>query len=353
MPLEIIESVDPLAELITFETSSIYEMIISLRTLLQTENHPEWVAMMRERLPAAFWDELNTLYAPYKNGSIFFELAVDYPNQEDVPGFIEYVRQMDPVTFMFYVVGRILSKETVAATGLDFDTLDAALMDSDHYAHCMCLETPMDALMADVPAFQARLADFWAWYWNDFFKDQIDGFRPTWQHSLNDKKALLHRKGGQALFDQVSNRKALPKPLPDWMPVTEIRFVPLNLIPVPVYMFYGYGNVTLLFDSERTEERLAEIERDKEDALAMLKALGDNTRLDILRLITNADGHMHGKKIAAHLDLSPSAVSRHLTQLRDAKLIVEETHSDRTITYQIQAERLQSLPQKLRNYLTH
>ncbi len=353
MPLEMIDTVDPLAEIITFETSPVYEMIISLRTLLQSNFHPEWVESMRDKLPAAFWDELHALYEPYHMGSVFFELAIDYPNQEDVLGFIEYMRAMDPATFVFYIVGRIITKEQIAATGLDPQALNTILMASPHYSHCLCIETPMEGMLEDVPAFQDRLAELWSWYWTDFFQDQIDTFRPYWQHSLNDKMVLLNRSGGQVLFDQVSNRKVLPAPLPETMPITEIRFIPLHLIPAPVYMFYGYGNVTLLFDSERTEARLAEIERDKEETLAVLKALGDSTRLEILRLIANADGHIHGKKIAAHLELSPSAVSRHLTQLRDAKLIVEETHPDRTITYQLQADRIQSLPQKLRNYFTH
>lgn len=353
MPLEMIEIVDPLAGLITFETSPVYEMIISLRTLLQSNYHVEWVESMSARLPPAFWDELRALYEPYHKGSVFFELAIDYPDQEDVPGFIEYMRAMDPVTFLFYIVGRIITKEQIAATGLDPQALNDALIASPHYSHCLCVETPMEGMLEDLPAFQDRLAQLWTWYWEDFFEDQIEPFRSHWKHSLNDKMMLLNRSGGQALFDQVSNRKVLPAPLPETMPISEIRFIPLHLIPAPVYMFYGYGNVTLLFDSERTEARLAEIEHDKEETLTVLKALGDSTRLEILRLIANADGHMHGKKIAAHLDLSPSAVSRHLTQLRDAKLIVEETHPDRTITYQLQPERIQSLPQKLRNYLTH
>ena len=59
MPLEMIEVTDQLTGLITFKTSPVYEMIISLRTLLQSSRHADWVARMRETLPPTFWDELH------------------------------------------------------------------------------------------------------------------------------------------------------------------------------------------------------------------------------------------------------------------------------------------------------
>lgn len=353
MPLEMIEVTDQLTGLITFKTSPVYEMIISLRTLLQSSRHADWVARMRETLPPAFWDELHDLYEPYHNGVTFFELAIDYPDQEDVPGFIEYVRNMDPVDFMFYLVGRILSRDEIAATGLDPERLDEVLRQSPNYMHSLCLHVPMERILADVPAFQRRLADFWAWYWADFFAMQVKDIRPHWQHSLNEKMVFLTRNGGAALMEHITNKRHLPEPLPADQPIREVVFIPLYLIPIPVYLFYGYGNVTVMFDCTRTEARLAEIELHKNQALAAFKALSDSTRLTILRAIANSDRNMHGKKLAEYLDLSPSAVSRHLAQLRDAKLVVEETHPDRTITYQIQPDRIQALPQELLDYLYH
>ncbi len=60
---------------------------------------------------------------------------------------------------------------------------------------------------------------------------------------------------------------------------------------------------------------------------------------------------MNGKKIAAHLELSAPTVSRHLTQLRDAGLITEESQDSRTITYRLQNDALQALSKSLLDYL--
>ena len=353
MPLQVIEATDPLTNLIQFKTSAVYETIISLQTLLKPHNRPEWSQAAHRTLSPAFLRELETLYGPFNKGGVFLELAVDYPDHDDVPGFIDYVRQMDPVDFVFYCVGRIMTRQEIAATGLELDNLLAALNASAYEYGCWYAEMPFEKIMADVPAFQYRLADLWQTYWDDFFSAQINNLRAHWEQGLSDKLAVLNGQGGQALYEHVTGRSGPHPALPPDYPVQEIVFIPVYLIPSPVYVFYGYGNETVLFDSERTEARRAEIERNKEQSIAILKALGDNSRLDILRLVVHHGEKMHGKMIAKKLNLSASAVSRHLAQLKDAGLIIEETRDNRTITYRFQREAIGRLPDMLLDYLYH
>jgi DNA-binding transcriptional ArsR family regulator len=300
-----------------------------------------------------FLRELETLYEPFNKGGVFLELAVDYPDHDDVPGFIDYVRQMDSVDFVFYCVGRIMTREEIAATGLELESFHTALNDCAFDYGCWYTEMPFEKIITDVPTFQNRLADLWQTYWDDFFHTQIDDLRAHWEHALSDKMAVLNSQGGQALYEHVTGRSSTQPALPPDYPVQEIVFIPVYLIPSPVYVFYGYGNETVLFDSERTEARRAEIERNKDQSIAILKALGDNSRLDILRLIVHHGEKMHGKTIAQKLNLSASAVSRHLAQLKDAGLIVEETRDNRTITYRFQREAIGRLPDMLWDYLYH
>ena len=133
MPLEMIESTDALTDIIRFETSPVYEMILSLHVLLKPGRHADWVEAVRGDLPSDLLDELADVYGPFKSGAVFFELPVDYPDQNDVPGFIDYVRAMEPITFIFYLVGRILTPEEIAATGPAFaPMLEAILAVAEH-----------------------------------------------------------------------------------------------------------------------------------------------------------------------------------------------------------------------------
>jgi len=99
--------------------------------------------------------------------------------------------------------------------------------------------------------------------------------------------------------------------------------------------------------------RLAELERNKQQLVSIFKALADGSRLDILRLIMHHGDQMHGKRIANKLNLSASAVSRHLAQLKEAGLIVEETQDNRTFTYKIQENAISTLPDTLFDVLHH
>jgi len=164
---------------------------------------------------------------------------------------------------------------------------------------------------------------------------------------------LLARLGGAGLLEHVTGKSELLPPLPEEYPVTDIVFIPVYLMPSSVYMFYGYGNITVLFNSERTEARLAELERNKQQLVSIFKALADGSRLDILRLIMHHGDQMHGKRIANKLNLSASAVSRHLAQLKEAGLIVEETQDNRTFTYKIQENAISTLPDTLFDVLHH
>ncbi len=355
MPLQVIEAVDPLTNLIRLKMSPIYELVISLRALLHpARRDSEWAQHARETLEPAFWTELSAVYEPYAKGGLFFELAVDYPDDEDVPGFLEYVREMDPVRFVFYLVGRVVTVERLAETRLDPREIEVALNEVRNLCHCLCQDNvSLDPILADVPAFQERLVRLWRWYWEGFFCNEVEVLRRHWESGLRDKAGILSRAGGQGLLEYVTGKTELPPPLPADMPVTEVAFVPIYMMPVPSYVFYGYGNVTVLFDAQRTEAHRIATERAKEETLAIAKALADSSRLDVLRLIARYEGEMHGKKIAEKLNLAASSVSRHLGQLRDAGLIEEEIHGDRTITYRLRESTIERLPEMLLDYLWH
>ncbi|MBP8974225.1 MAG: winged helix-turn-helix transcriptional regulator [Anaerolineae bacterium] len=353
MPLEVIESTDPLTGLIRFETSPVFEMLISLHVLLAPDAQPEWRAQTRAALSPELLQELEAVYGPYWNGFLFLELAVDCPDHQDVPGFIRYVRAMTPDRFLFYLVGRMIPVEAIAATGGNAEALEALLEATQFEPGCMCREVPMREILADVPAFQRRLTDLWQRYWDEFFHTQPPLLRPHWEHGLDDKRAVLNCQGGMALYEYVTGRSEPLPALPPNYPVRDVVFIPLYRTGTPVLMFYGYGNVTILFDSERTGPRAAQIEESKARALGVLKALGDNSRLDILRLIARHESRMNGKRIAEKLNLSASAVSRHLAQLKEAGLILEEAQDNRTITYRLQREAITSLPDRVLDYLLH
>src|SRR5580692_6379563 len=69
-------------------------------------------------------------------------------------------------------------------------------------------------------------------------------------------------------------------------------------------------------------------------------ALGDPTRREILRLLSEGDKPVH--EIASALPISRPAVSRHLRLLKDAGLVAEQARGTRRI-YHLQEEGMRAV----------
>jgi DNA-binding transcriptional ArsR family regulator len=350
MPFEVIDTLDPLTGLVQFRTSPVYETVIGVLTLLKPSRRQEpWARRAQAAVAPDLLAELTDLYQNFSDGGLYLELPVDYPDHDDVPGFFRYVRQLSDVGFIFYVIGRTIERAELARLLPNGDAIRKALAArSDHYEW---YGRDLDPILADIRGFRARLIDAWEAYWTTFFESEIAELEPVWAAGLQEKRNILEREGGRALVEKVTGRSELPPELPPGMPITSITFTPVCLLPSRVYRFFGYGNVTVLFDPQFTEERKIAIEQARDEAMATLKALNDETRLEILRLIVqHHKGHPHGKIIAEKVGFSPSAVSRHLALLKDGNLIAEEPHKN-LITYRFQKETLVNLVDKLLDYL--
>src|SRR3954447_15058246 len=102
MPFEIIDNPDPLAAMIDFHSSPVYELVFSINTLFKPPRpHEAWARETLAGLPGNLIDELAYFYKNVYGGAAFYELPVDYGDHSDVPGFFEYVRNLSERDFAF------------------------------------------------------------------------------------------------------------------------------------------------------------------------------------------------------------------------------------------------------------
>ena len=352
MPFEVIDTLDSLTDLIEFRSSAVYELIISIRTLLKPARwHEPFVERARAALSPELMAELVELYQNFSDGGLYFEFPVDYADHDDVPGFFKYMQSLSDADFMFYLLGRTIDRDELSALLHQPKTADlirAGIMNvSEHYEW---YGHNLEPIIKNIGAFKQRLVSAWQGYWETFLKHDLPSFQAQWIVGMQDKQSILAREGGRGLLEKVTGKVQLPHEVPEGVPYSSITFIPVCLLPSRVYQFFGYGNLTILFDPQFTEERRAEVQNAKKDALSILKALDDETRLQILRLIAQHGSRMHGKNIAEKLNISASAVSRHLALLKDGGLIAEDPRKN-LITYRFQKEVLTSLVDKLLDYL--
>jgi DNA-binding transcriptional ArsR family regulator len=352
MPFEVIDTPDALTDVVELRTSAVYELLLSIRTLLKPARwHEAWAQRAHDSLTPELREELTYLYQHFSEGGMYFEFPVDYPDHSDVQGFFRYMRSLSDADFMFYLLGRIVSRAQLPkllAKPNPADLLREALISFnkiyDWYTH------NLEIIVADIAGFKARLVDAWERYWDTFLRFELDTLEACWNVGLQEKEMVLQREGGRALYEKVTGKDKLPQCVPMEMDYNSITFIPVCLLPSRVYQFFGYGNVTILFDPQYTEDRREAVKHAKEEAVSTLKALDDETRLKILRLIVQHGSRMHGKNIAEHLKISASAVSRHLALLKEGGLVVEDPQKN-LIAYRFEKETLTRLIDKLLDYL--
>lgn len=348
MPLHVTAERDPITPMVHFRTSAVFQTLVSIQAATHPWRHKDWSRQVKEALGEDFFGRLKSLYEKFHNGCDFAEIAIDYPD-DDFSGFIDYVESLPPCTFAFYVLGRIYPLEEIPQNLAEKSIfrLVEEHGNLDHFQHIGVTFEWAD----NVPALQKRLTEFWRTYWREFFKQRLPDYEVLWERGIQEREEILYRQGGTALLEQLTGHSELPRPIPKDQPITTVQFIPACLMPRSHQMYYGYGMATVVYDCTRSQELDAEIEKSKDSALAVLRALADENRLKILRIVSEQEMAYNGRKIAEKLKLSPSVVSRHLSQLKEAGLVTEYSPDNRNILYNAQREKISELPQLLLRYL--
>ena len=348
MPLRSTAEYDPVTAIAEFKKSIVFETIVSLQGIVDSWKMQSLADEAKKALGEYFFEDTKELYRTLYACCSFAELAVDYKDQLDFPGFLRYVSDMSPRTFAFYVLGRWFPQDAIP----EQVTSEAVgrLVESHEESELLNQIYPSLSWLDEIDELKNRLVEHWRTYWNGFYRKKIDEIDEYWTKSLEEKQSFAVHNGGAALITKLTGN-SLPGPMPADQPYTRIDIIPLFNIPRSSIMYYGYGTIQLLYDCSRTEEHEREVDNYKRSSLSALKALADDNRLKILKLISQKERLINGKNIAEKLKLSASVVSRHLSQLKEAGLIEEHSVDNRNITYTFSLERLQSLGAEVERYI--
>lgn len=139
--------------------------------------------------------------------------------------------------------------------------------------------------------------------------------------------------------------KGMRVPLAD---LDRILFVPSAFCPRRL-MFYRLGAMQIFFYDPLHDQEPVEEGEAPESLVLGFSALGDPTRLKLLRLI--ARGTMPAQEMAQRLGVNESTVSRHLRLLVEAGLVGRERQDGKYIFYSLQPERLEQLLAAARAFL--
>ncbi len=344
---------DDFRAMISFRSSGIYEMMLSLGALHSPILRQEgWAQQLRTRLQPELLRDVDFLYSRFENGVLLMELAVDYPDHHDVPGFLTHVEQMSTPQFLFYVLGRLAPPEKMAKLEPTLESLlsliPVAFPQGSPKTESRFRTEGFLELLAEPDSYKARMLGVWKRYWEDHFAEEVKGYAGQWAESIDEKSRALASQDALEFVPTLSNHPQLPEQIPQGYDTREIVLVP-SYFARHQLMFFGYGSVTIIYDCQLTEKRREQLETLEDEIIATTKAVGDKTRLALVRLIVQ-DPSLYGLELSKLCGVSQPSVSRHIRILKEAGLL-EEKPVGNHITYEVRRGRIESLAPQLLGYL--
>ena len=179
----------------------------------------------------------------------------------------------------------------------------------------------------------------------------MEALRLRWNMSVAKNEAYAEEHGALELLALVTEQRKLPPMVPLGEALRRIDFVPIVHLPTASTKYIANGTITCLYKADRTEDRLTQLRETELDAIRIAKALGDGTRMHIMKLIYQHPHALNGQNIAELTGLAKSVVSKHLRQLIDAGLVTEQTRDRRNNIYTVSEAAIRRFSEQLMEVL--
>jgi DNA-binding transcriptional ArsR family regulator len=270
-------------------------------------------------------------------------LLVDRPDVTDAAGYVDLLRATTGETFINIILADILRDpeqhdDVVAALAGDRDALARVIACWPEHKH-----TWLTRLFDDPAALIGGVAD------------RMAAWLPRYQEIEPRVRAIIERD----VVLRAGDRATLSQAELVERTTNGIRFLSepgvRRLVLAPSYLVRPYNFTFTGADWRIFVYPVADAALEPHDPLAppvgvlrLHRALGDETRLRILRLLRDRDYYL--TEIAERLELSKPTIKHHLAQLRAAGLVTLTEEGGLTY-YSLRRERLDDASSELKRYL--
>lgn len=335
---------------LSFDARTAYDFLISMSIgdgaesdLLPAER--DWLAATRDALEPDVRAEMDTCSIPAREGFLhaLTGLIVDDPGLRDAASVRDALRAAGPRGLARQVVGPLLPPRSGAALlerALDgnrgaLESLAEALPEEERPA--------ILGLLSDLEGTVARMDRLLSAWLPAFerIEQRVANFEAT---DVASRAAELMALDSDGIIERVTGGVR-------WFAEPRVR----RVIMAPCYFarpynFLYHGSDWRLFCYPIADQVLEQAEPDTppQGMLRLHRALGDASRLRILRLLRERDLYL--TELALELDLSKPTTKHHLALLRAAGLVTVTEEGGLTY-YSLRRERIAEGAEELRAYL--
>lgn len=328
-----IGSDDPLAKVLKWDWGTAYEVLFSLHTILRPKEHgipPPWAAGVRKRLSPQSQADLKLFFSmPFgylAYSPMHIVMGMDRP--KTVKRFLDLIEHIPDNQFSHRAHLPIVGDESLerlmdkAAEGKRMTDVDV-----EEYRRILARSAGRTAPspaeirklfgeMGDSAGTKRRWLSLLREYHSVYFAEEEQRVGPVLEKMVTDAQKLAKKTTVSDLIERLSNGFTLSQDfdlqrlvlIPSvWLHPFVVRFEPADR-----EFFVAWG-------AHPSGYRLVPGESVPDDALLVLRAMGDPTRLRLLRLLSVEP--RSPQSLAIELKLSLPTVSHHMRELRVAGLV--------------------------------
>lgn len=326
-------SEDPLAGALEWDWGTAYELLLSVHTIFNPKAYgvpAPWAAGVRKRLSPQGQLDLKSFFAP-AFGVIAYtplHLVLEMDRPKDVQRFLDYVEAIPGPDFSLRMHSCITSDSALASItekALSGEQVSDAEVDEYRRIAGRLRMSPAPSIaevrtlfaeMADPASTKRRWLATMREYHAVFFAEEEKREQPVLERMLVEAQALSRTTSVTDMIERLSNGFTISEDID----LRRLVLVPsIWTHPFVVRFDLSDQELFIAWGAHPYGYRLVPGESVPDDALLVLRALSDPTRLRLLRLV--AVEPRSPQSLAHELKLSLPTVSHHMRELRAAGLI--------------------------------
>ncbi|MFL5733811.1 MAG: ArsR/SmtB family transcription factor [Chloroflexia bacterium] len=324
---------DPLKQALTWDWGTAYEFLLSIDTVFRPKAHgvpAPWAAGVRKRLSPQGQVDLKAFFSPSYGVLAYapLHLVMELDPPKDVAKLLNYVEAIPEEDFcrrMWMPVveeneqSKIMDKALAGMklASAEVEELRKALGQARLVGGPSLAEVrTLLADMANPAATKKRWLAVMREYHTAFFADEEKRLAPVLQWTLEEAQELSRTMKVTDLIEKISNGFTISEE----SDLKKLIMVPsLWIAPFVVYLQLADDQMLLAWGANAPGYRLVPGELVPHEPLRVVRALGDPTRLRLMRLL--AQEPRTPQALAYELKLSLPTVSHHMAELRGAGLV--------------------------------
>jgi DNA-binding transcriptional ArsR family regulator len=317
------------ALIVEIEASPAYEFLMSLCVYSDREGDYEegyeigqaWFDSIRQKTSPALLETIEQFgFHRHEMWEHISALAYTCPPPRDVPTFLAFLQTIDPLELRLHMLGyyvrqhrRATPPEVIYAAATGDLEAQRKLMRSSFPDDANWQKTLRWILLLDAAAAKELLLEILRGWYDEVFREQEAQIMPILMRDVEARRALQATHSPEQVIEMCTGWEYVPEP--------GIRRVLL----IPSYVSRPYngdaesGDTRIFFYPVADEHILADASAPPVHLLRLVKALGDERRLRLLKKLST--GAYTLQELADEFGVAKTTIHHHLIQLRSVGLV--------------------------------